>query len=36
MLVKHDIKNIPQTGFMGDDTGFARSLLNETWYREEA
>ena len=34
MLVKHDIKNIPQTGFMGDDTGFARSLLTETWYRE--
>ena len=36
VLVKDGIKNIPETGFMGDDTGFSRSLFPDSWYRENA
>jgi hypothetical protein len=28
------MKNIPATGYMGDDTGFARSLFTATWFRQ--
>jgi peptide/nickel transport system substrate-binding protein len=34
VIVKDGIKNIPTEGYMGDDTGFARSLFTATWYRE--
>jgi len=33
VIVKKGVKNIPATGFMGDDTGFARSLFTATWFR---
>ena len=33
VIVKKGIKNIPATGYMGDDTGFARSLFSATWFR---
>jgi peptide/nickel transport system substrate-binding protein len=36
VIVKKDLGNFPQAGFMGDDTGGARSLNPETWYRMKA
>ncbi|MBE0695400.1 MAG: hypothetical protein IH586_00600, partial [Anaerolineaceae bacterium] len=33
LVVKNGIKNIPMEGYMGDDTGFARSLFTATWFR---
>jgi peptide/nickel transport system substrate-binding protein len=33
VIVKKGIKNIPATGYMGDDTGFARSLFTCSWFR---
>lgn len=34
VIVKRDIHNIPAEGYMGDDVGFARSLMAMTWYRQ--
>jgi hypothetical protein len=34
VIVKRDIHNIPAEGYMGDDVGFARSLMTTTWYRQ--
>ncbi len=34
VIVKNDIHNIPKEGYMGDDVGFARSLMAMTWYRQ--
>jgi peptide/nickel transport system substrate-binding protein len=34
VIVKNGIKNLPADGYMGDDTGFARSLFSATWFRE--
>jgi len=34
VIVKNGMKNIPATGYMGDDTGFARSLFTATWFRQ--
>ena len=34
VVVKNDMMGVPKEGYMGDDTGFARSLLPETWYRK--
>jgi peptide/nickel transport system substrate-binding protein len=33
VIVKNGIKNIPASGYMGDDVGFARSLFSATWFR---
>ncbi|MEZ4868836.1 MAG: ABC transporter substrate-binding protein [Caldilineaceae bacterium] len=34
VIVKRDMHNIPTEGYMGDDVGFARSLMTTTWYRQ--
>jgi hypothetical protein len=34
VIVKRDIHNILAEGYMGDDVGFARSLMAMTWYRQ--
>jgi peptide/nickel transport system substrate-binding protein len=34
IVVKNGVMGVPKEGYMGDDTGFARSLLPETWYRK--
>lgn len=34
VIVKKGLLNIPKTGYMGDDTGFARSLFSATWFRK--